>query len=58
MHAVPPERAVGNDVFLRMFREEFLDNARYLISEAYVFSFLCLGVWELTPQRTSLHGST
>ncbi|KAF8622502.1 hypothetical protein AX15_006949 [Amanita polypyramis BW_CC] len=26
---------VGNDFFLGEFREEFLDNARYLISEAY-----------------------
>ncbi|KAJ2929144.1 hypothetical protein H1R20_g7946, partial [Candolleomyces eurysporus] len=26
---------VGNDFFLNEFREEFLDNARYLISEAY-----------------------
>ncbi|KAI0260646.1 eukaryotic translation initiation factor 3, subunit 6 [Gloeopeniophorella convolvens] len=29
------ERAVANDFFLSEFREEFLDNARYLISEAY-----------------------
>ncbi|KAH9057493.1 eukaryotic translation initiation factor 3 subunit 6 [Lactarius vividus] len=29
------ERVVGNDFFLSEFREEFLDNARYLISEAY-----------------------
>jgi translation initiation factor 3 subunit E len=29
------ERAVGDDFFLGEFREEFLDNARYLISEAY-----------------------
>jgi translation initiation factor 3 subunit E len=29
------ERVVGNDFFLNEIREEFLDNARYLISEAY-----------------------
>lgn len=29
------EKAVGDDFFLGEFREEFLDNARYLISEAY-----------------------
>jgi translation initiation factor 3 subunit E len=29
------ERVVENDFFLGDFREEFLDNARYLISEAY-----------------------
>ncbi|KAH8092240.1 eukaryotic translation initiation factor 3 subunit 6 [Cristinia sonorae] len=29
------EKVVGNDFFLGDFREEFLDNARYLISEAY-----------------------
>ena len=29
------ERVVGNDFFLSEIREEFLDNARYLISEAY-----------------------
>jgi translation initiation factor 3 subunit E len=29
------ERVVGNDFFLSEFKEEFLDNARYLISEAY-----------------------
>ncbi|KII86561.1 hypothetical protein PLICRDRAFT_177325 [Plicaturopsis crispa FD-325 SS-3] len=29
------ERVVGADFFLGEFREEFLDNARYLISEAY-----------------------
>ncbi|KAH9015293.1 eukaryotic translation initiation factor 3 subunit 6 [Lactarius hengduanensis] len=29
------ERVVGNDFFLSEFRDEFLDNARYLISEAY-----------------------
>ena len=29
------ERVVGDDFFLGEFREEFLDNARYLISEAY-----------------------
>lgn len=29
------ERVVGDDFFLGEFRDEFLDNARYLISEAY-----------------------
>lgn len=29
------ERVVGDDFFLGEFREEFLDNARYLVSEAY-----------------------
>ena len=29
------ERVVGNDFFLGDFRDDFLDNARYLISEAY-----------------------
>ena len=29
------EKVVGDDFFLGEFREEFLDNARYLISEAY-----------------------
>ncbi|TEB27765.1 eukaryotic translation initiation factor 3 subunit 6 [Coprinellus micaceus] len=29
------EEVVGNDFFLGDFREEFVDNARYLISEAY-----------------------
>ncbi|KAF8157802.1 eukaryotic translation initiation factor 3 subunit 6 [Crassisporium funariophilum] len=29
------EEVVGNDFFLNEFKEEFLDNARYLISEAY-----------------------
>jgi translation initiation factor 3 subunit E len=29
------ERVVGDDFFLGDFRDEFLDNARYLISEAY-----------------------
>ncbi|KAI0061429.1 eukaryotic translation initiation factor 3, subunit 6 [Artomyces pyxidatus] len=29
------ERVVADDFFLSEFREEFLDNARYLISEAY-----------------------
>lgn len=29
------DRVVGDDFFLGEFREEFLDNARYLISEAY-----------------------
>jgi translation initiation factor 3 subunit E len=29
------ERVVGDDFFLQQFRDEFLDNARYLISEAY-----------------------
>ncbi|KDQ51240.1 hypothetical protein JAAARDRAFT_41302 [Jaapia argillacea MUCL 33604] len=29
------EKIVGDDFFLSEFREEFLDNARYLISEAY-----------------------
>ncbi|EDR09676.1 uncharacterized protein LACBIDRAFT_293911 [Laccaria bicolor S238N-H82] len=29
------EEVVANDFFLNEFREEFLDNARYLISEAY-----------------------
>jgi translation initiation factor 3 subunit E len=29
------ERVVGNDFFLSEFREDFLDNARYLITEAY-----------------------
>ncbi|KAH9010450.1 hypothetical protein EDB85DRAFT_2282292 [Lactarius pseudohatsudake] len=29
------ERVVGNDFFPSEFREEFLDNARYLISETY-----------------------
>jgi translation initiation factor 3 subunit E len=29
------ERVVGNDFFLSEYREEFLDNARYLITEAY-----------------------
>ncbi|KAG6831367.1 hypothetical protein H0H87_005378 [Tephrocybe sp. NHM501043] len=29
------EKVVGDDFFLGDFREEFLDNARYLISEAY-----------------------
>lgn len=32
---VVAEQVVGNDFFLSEFREEFLDNARYLISEAY-----------------------
>lgn len=32
---VVAEQVVGNDFFLNEFREEFLDNARYLISEAY-----------------------
>lgn len=29
------EEVVGNDFFLSDFKDEFLDNARYLISEAY-----------------------
>lgn len=29
------EKVVENDFFLTEFRQEFLDNARYLISEAY-----------------------
>ncbi|KAF8648102.1 hypothetical protein AX16_006411 [Volvariella volvacea WC 439] len=29
------EKVVGDDFFLSEYREEFLDNARYLISEAY-----------------------
>ncbi|THH16705.1 hypothetical protein EW146_g3973 [Bondarzewia mesenterica] len=29
------ERVVGDDFFLSEFRDDFLDNARYLISEAY-----------------------
>lgn len=29
------EEVVANDFFLNEFREDFLDNARYLISEAY-----------------------
>jgi len=29
------EKVVGDDFFLQQFRDEFLDNARYLISEAY-----------------------
>ena len=29
------EQVVGNDFFLGEFRDDFLDNARYLISEAY-----------------------
>jgi translation initiation factor 3 subunit E len=29
------ERVVGNDFFLSEFKDDFLDNARYLISEAY-----------------------
>ena len=29
------ERVVENDFFLGEFRDDFLDNARYLISEAY-----------------------
>ncbi|EIW83824.1 eukaryotic translation initiation factor 3 subunit 6 [Coniophora puteana RWD-64-598 SS2] len=29
------ERVVGDDFFLGEFRDEFIDNARYLISEAY-----------------------
>ncbi|KAF9525591.1 eukaryotic translation initiation factor 3 subunit 6 [Crepidotus variabilis] len=29
------EEVVGNDFFLSEFKDEFLDNARYLISEAY-----------------------
>ena len=29
------DAVVGNDFFLGEFKEEFLDNARYLISEAY-----------------------
>ncbi len=29
------EEVVGNDFFLNEFKDEFLDNARYLISEAY-----------------------
>jgi translation initiation factor 3 subunit E len=29
------ERVVGNDFFLGDYREDFLDNARYLITEAY-----------------------
>ena len=29
------EEVVGNDFFLSEFKAEFLDNARYLISEAY-----------------------
>lgn len=29
------EKVVGDDFFLNEYREEFLDNARYLISEAY-----------------------
>ncbi|KAI0247466.1 eukaryotic translation initiation factor 3, subunit 6 [Lactifluus subvellereus] len=29
------ERVVGNDFFLSEYREDFLDNARYLITEAY-----------------------
>ena len=29
------EEAVRNDFFLSEFKDEFLDNVRYLISEAY-----------------------
>ncbi|EPQ51138.1 eukaryotic translation initiation factor 3, subunit 6 [Gloeophyllum trabeum ATCC 11539] len=29
------EKVIGDDFFLNEFREDFLDNARYLISEAY-----------------------
>jgi len=29
------EEAIGNDFFLTNFKGDFLDNARYLISEAY-----------------------
>ena len=29
------EEVVKNDFFLNEFKDEFLDNARYLISEAY-----------------------
>lgn len=29
------ETVVANDFFLSEFRDEFMDNARYLISEAY-----------------------
>lgn len=29
------EKVVADDFFLGEFRDEFLDNARYLISEAY-----------------------
>ena len=29
------EQVVGNDFFLNEFKDDFLDNARYLISEAY-----------------------
>ncbi|PPQ98247.1 hypothetical protein CVT26_003418 [Gymnopilus dilepis] len=29
------EEVIGNDFFLNEFKEDFLDNARYLISEAY-----------------------
>ena len=28
-------KVIGDDFFLNGFRDEFLDNARYLISEAY-----------------------
>ena len=29
------EEVVGHDFFLNEFKDEFLDNAQYLISEAY-----------------------
>ena len=49
------EEVVGNDFFLTDFKDEFLDNARYLISEPYCrihqkidIASLSRGLWDFS----------
>ncbi|KAH9008866.1 hypothetical protein EDB83DRAFT_2531472 [Lactarius deliciosus] len=44
------ERVVGNDFFLSEFREEFLDNARYLIGETYCRIHQRIDIADLTAR--------
>ena len=43
------ERVVGNDFFLSEFKDDFLDNARYLISEAYCRIHQRIDIAYVTP---------
>jgi len=49
------EKIVGDDFFLGDFREEFLDNARYLISEAYCRIHQKIDIGDLSERLNLSH---
>ncbi|KIM56914.1 hypothetical protein SCLCIDRAFT_131622 [Scleroderma citrinum Foug A] len=49
------EKVVGDDFFLGEFREEFLDNARYLISEAYCRIHQRIDIGDLSERLNLSH---